>query len=65
MFRVFNLLPVRTAPLVFFSLILFVSLPKFRISLQQLKPPFNIVLHSYPSRWITRCYLNETINSFR
>ena len=66
LFLIFNLLPVPTVPLVFCSLILFASVPKFRVSLQQLQPPFKIdALHSYPTRWITRCYLNETADSFR
>ena len=66
LFLIFNLHPVPAVSLVFCSLILFASVPKFRVALQQLQPPFNIdVVHCYPSRLIICCYLNETANSFR
>jgi hypothetical protein len=65
LFLIFNLLPILTVPLVFRSLILFASVPKFRVSLQQLQPPFKIdVLHSYLTWWITRCYLTFWHRSF-
>jgi len=66
LFLIFNLHPVPAVPLVFWSLILFASVPKFRVALQKLQPPFNIdVVRRYPSRLITRCYSNVTANSFR
>jgi len=66
LFLIFNLHPVPAVALVFCSLILFASVPKFRVVLQQSQPPRNIdVVHSYLSRLITRCYLNQTAHSFR
>jgi hypothetical protein len=66
LFLMFNLLLVRTAPLVLYSLIFFASVQKFPVPCQQLQPPFNMdVLDSYPSQLITRCYLNKTTNSWR